>query len=546
MTLYDKNQNQIKITSNSLAGGGEGEIFMYPNSKTKVIKVYHQPRSKDFEKTLKQLATLSDFFIKPTEMFYTNKGELAGFAMKFVNFNKYFLLNNLFNKGFCSKNNITISLKEEVLNKIKTAVLECHQKSLIIGDLNQYNIFFNLKGEVLFIDVDSYSVKGSVKTDVLIEDIRDFTQANISETSDAYAYSVLSFWILTFCHPFKWTVPGNTETLEKRVLLGKSFLSNIPNIKIPALYQEPTPTLKPQFVEIFNNKRRFFIDIQANTAPKPLTIQVSVAQNLTSKDVTIQYIDEGTELKVASNRVALKRGTDWKLFNTENKGALIPGILVTAEDIFLGKNRHCVLKEGQIFGDSAIKQGQPLQYNAEDCSYFFQNEQLFILNSSEDCCYIYQIDNQMAGVDCLRHVIFTQSFIIRSAIMQNFGIKKVVIRLQNKTMSLINIPFTTKDVILHDNYFCAEYIENGKTLTSIFKVNNLNAQHILQTDNLVDFTVSGDMIMVPADGEIRIYKDGVLIMNLIVPICTKNANLHFSFAGILLFDNNKLYLLNKK
>jgi hypothetical protein len=69
---------------------------------------------------------------------------------------------------------------------------------------------------------------------------------------------------------------------------------------------------------------------------------------------------------------------------------------------------------------------------------------------------------------------------------------------------------------------------------------------VLDTENLVNFTNKDDILFVPCDGEIKVYNKAILLETIPLSVCTKFTSLYFTNAGIVVYENNKLYLINKK
>ena len=46
-----------------------------------------------------------------------------------------------------------------MLKNLTKELQALHSLGIVIGDLNQYNLFFSKKAEILFVDVDSYQTK---------------------------------------------------------------------------------------------------------------------------------------------------------------------------------------------------------------------------------------------------------------------------------------------------------------------------------------------------------------------------------------------------
>ena len=122
INLKDNNGQLITITSQPIKSGGEGSIYVHPNKPNEVIKIYHTPKDYYYLDKLKKLSMLSNSFVKPKDTFVENK-KVIGFTMDFVDFNNYFLFNKLFNKSFCSQNNIDFNFKISILKLSKFIVI---------------------------------------------------------------------------------------------------------------------------------------------------------------------------------------------------------------------------------------------------------------------------------------------------------------------------------------------------------------------------------------------------------------------------------------
>ena len=107
-------------TNKQIASGGEGAIYIHPDNKSKVVKIYHNSRTTDFGKSLKSLNALDGkFFVKPEEILYDNKNQVAGFVMRYIDLNKFFVLKKLTAKSFCLQNGFDRKFKFGVFTSFK-------------------------------------------------------------------------------------------------------------------------------------------------------------------------------------------------------------------------------------------------------------------------------------------------------------------------------------------------------------------------------------------------------------------------------------------
>lgn len=227
MQLFDKKGSSVLNVdvSKAFASGGEGSICEHPIKKAEVIKVYHKPRGTELEKSLLELNKLDDSFVKPKTIYYTQRGEVAGFTMDLIDSSKYVILKKVFNTTYCLQHGYDWNVKLKICENLKRAVELAHYHGIYIGDLNPYNILVDNTGKVLLLDVDSYGTSPKPHNGVLLDDIRDWIQhPKINKTTDLYSYDVLVFWMLTFLHPFRGEYPI-CKTLEERVCKKPDWLN---------------------------------------------------------------------------------------------------------------------------------------------------------------------------------------------------------------------------------------------------------------------------------------------------------------------------------
>jgi hypothetical protein len=528
----------INLTNcKEIAAGGEGKILEHPTSKKKVVKVYHSPRNKDFAKHLAALSTLdSKSFVCPQEIYFNNKGEVVGFDMDYVNFNDYWLFNNLFNKSFCTSNGITSDFKIKVLAQLRSALEKIHKIDVVVGDLNMYNIFVSKAGEILFVDVDSYQTPTQPHSAVLLDEIRDWTTLSINKETDAWAYDILAFWTTTFCHPFKWVVPGNNESLEQRVKNHKSYLSPIPGIKTPALYQPPTGEVEKQFRDIFGG-RRYMVDFSGSYTP----VSTVINQQIHSTSLEIREIANNiTHINACNNYIAIRKADGkWGLMET-----LIPRVtrVITEErcdQLFPSNSNNYIYVKGNILYGSKgehIEFVQPI--------FYYNNGSLVAFDYGSDQQKNIDIENQAFGLSYTMTNVFTKSIIVRDAPIQNFGAKKFLNIPTGNKYSLIEVSKDVENAVYVNSYAGLEIKRKTKVEYVIAAANNILNGFFL--DHFSHFAVKNNLIFVPENGYIDVYQNGSVITKLDCSMCTTDSKLYSTGSGIVLYENNIVYLLNTK
>lgn len=523
-----------------IAAGGEGKIHEDLSAHNKVIKVYHKPRDASFQDHLEKLSSLlSDRFVKPIDIYSDNRTkQTLGFSMSYVNFNDYWLFNNLFNKGFCTANNFDKSFKFQVLTLLAEELARLHNNKIVIGDLNQYNLFFNKKGDILFVDVDSYQTTDNQHSGVLLDDIRDWTTNDINDKTDIWAYDILTFWVSTYCHPFKWVVPGNKESLEMRVRSNKSYLSKIPGIKIPALY-DPFPengNVHKQFTEIFSG-RRYMVDLDGVLIP----VSPVIKQSMVSKDLSIRKLyDNVTEVLNTNKFFSVRKGFQWKLVE-----AIVPKVtrefaVETCDELYPSDSQNYAIRLGNTLNTPTRNWNmifvQPI--------FSYNDGSLIVIDYGNDMQWNFNINNQLAGIDKTNQPVFAKSIIKRSGLIQNFGSQRYINVPSLNRYSLINIHKESKDAIYSRGYTGMEI--KGKKNTE-FRIRQEDQEYVAYFGYLPHFAVVGkNTILIPEDGYIDIYYNMQPAGRFDCSMCTRDSKLYSTLSGILLLENNTLYLLNTK
>lgn len=534
--LYNKNQT-VKLDESKLkqiAAGGEGSIL--ENGKN-VVKVYFQPRPTKFADHLQTLNSLDERFVKPLGVWYNQSGLVAGFEMEYVDLNKYWLFNNLFNKSFCNSNGIDKKFKIKVLENLKDAVEFAHSKGIVIGDLNQYNLFVKKDGSVLFCDVDSFATSIQPHSGVLIDEIRDWTTTNVNSSTDIWAYNILSFWSTTYVHPFKWVAPGNTETIEQRVRQSKSILGKIQGIKIPPLYESPDPIVVPQFEENFKG-RRYFVNFKGVQ-----TTNLVIAKQITSTSMNIrELMKDVLKVRSSGNLLSVKTKTGWFLLETKFlriTKQIDLGNSNLDDEVFPGNDKVLIIQKDKLYSVRGLEQ-EFFNYH-----YYHNGNSLMIVDYDRDLQWNYNIDNQLMGVEKTQTPVFAKSILFNGCPIQNFGKKKFLNIPVRNTYTMFEVPQGTKTALYFSGYCVVETIEKRQVKFILMKPSNHKLESGIELDYLPHFCVKNDMIFIPDDGFIGVYKDGIMITKLDCD-STRSSLLFSTNSGIIMLENQSLYLLNTK
>ena len=194
-----------------LQAGGEGMVFAL--NEQEAAKVYHQPTAAQQAKLSQWLAAqmgngLPTAVYGPQSLLHNGQGEVVGFVMRRLPgearpFKKLATPH--------AQPHLTLGQRLAALHHLHTTISALHQRGIIIGDLNDHNLFYlPHTGQVAAIDVDSYQWGGypcpvalQSFLDPNLYPIADFSQRPVfSEGSDWYAFFVLLVKTLLYAHPY--------------------------------------------------------------------------------------------------------------------------------------------------------------------------------------------------------------------------------------------------------------------------------------------------------------------------------------------------------
>lgn len=536
-----KTVDPIKLKE--IAAGGEGRVLEY--SSTEVLKVYHTPRPKAFENHLKSLMSLSKLFISPNDVWYDNT-KVAGFTMPYVDLNSYKIFSDLFNKSFCSTHKLTLQFKVSLLTKLKAGLDELHSKGIVVGDLNQYNIFFNFKGDLLFVDVDSFQTSTQPHNGVLLDDIRDWVNPAISDKTDTWSFNILSFWSTTYCHPFRWVVKGNTESLEARVKQGKSLLTSIPNVIIPKVYEPLDNDSNFQFKEIFEKHHRYPVSI--GTVVQPITMQIQVPTIAGDLNI-LELVSEVYGVYATETMLVTLRSDKWVVYNVQRPG-LVPQVQEFSTDEYIG------VYPGKTLGHFALLTKDyrlitpklpkySMQFH-DKCIFQYvstsMGSSLIVIDPYKDLQYIFDIESQYGNIGFSTNPIFYKSVVQREALIQNFGAKTYINSALQSNYFMLPVPQGVKNAHVVDRHVMVERKDRAKVVYEVYAEGKLKISY----DSFAHFCKKGTMLFLPNDGLIEAFTDSGVSTRFNLAECTKDSRLFSTGAGIVMLEANKVYLLNTK
>jgi serine/threonine protein kinase len=551
LKLYDTNGSplfQVDL-AREIDRGGEGSILPHPKDNTQVLKIYHDGITPNLtQQTWTYLNQLDKRFIKPLELFYNDAGVIIGFSMNLLD-KSFFRIAQIFTKSQCAKLGISETIKGKISKELVSVIEEAHSKNIVIGDFNPYNIFINPNGDIQILDVDSFETPALKHSGRQLDEIRDhYFLGKVSRESDYFALAVNIFRLFTYVHPYKG-VHKTWKQLEERAIKRISVLSNDADLIIPAFYEPiANKALELQFKRIFNDGERFLIQVDhVSAAKKQVIVLQTNRKNIIVKTIANAVLDLYFNETVGYIKTA---------FSTELYDCTFVGNLTST-----GKINNADYDYLWIGNKNIIR--------VKNNKLYQQNEPIINFEFPENFRFI-QIDHVVFGVDWENiYHLYPDKIINRnvswnkvpswgcgfkfenSPIQLTGGVARTHYR-NGDTFNAVKLPLNAKSLNLKGNIGVITYVENEKLKHQWCCINGLNFELCKETEEIFSFAVkqSADnaFVFVPKDGTIEILRtpDFSVVDSIDFEECTAQSQLFLTRSGLLLLENQVLYLINRK
>lgn len=546
-----------------IARGGEGIIYELDNNT--VAKIYHDgidPLNQAKFDFLKKLD--KTLFIAPQELLFDSKSKVKGFTMEYLD-NSFYPLSSLFTKSFCASHNVDKKVKLKIIENLIKAIEYAHGMKVVVGDLNCFNVMVNNSGDIKLIDTDSYQVPGFFHSGRLLDDIRDFFyQGRVDENSDFYALSILSFNMLSFTHPFKG-IHKQYMKMADRVIHKIPVFANDPDLTVPKCYEPiQDPNLMGQYRRFYMNGERFLMslsNINANLVVVAVN-QPSLVKKYEQDDLIITSVSGDIVVKnvfCTDNQMVIETESDFLIYNTKNKGYVTLSDTISKKDydkVFVGNKNIVFSKNKNLFAYNGAGKTTQITSFVLPANYIIRQYENILVVIDYDNMYKVFIDDIFGSVVKLTTVnVFGKGFQSYKSLMYNSGGKQNIFYNESgKEMSIVNLPVKIQDLYQQKNVGIIQYVEKKEIKYKFFKVKDLKL-NVSQNEisNLSDFAFRADkdgegFIFMPADDAIKIVRtqDFAEVSELKCNLVSSESTLRNTNAGLVLFDNNKVWLLNKK
>jgi len=281
-TIFINGQPLILTPAQLIQSGGEGMVFGVGET---AVKLYHRPQPAHAAKLDYLLAAglaqrLPANVLAPCALAADRQGQTIGFQMPRLPAG-YYPIKKLANLNFRKQQGLTAAAVLALFQQLHGTLAALHQLGVIVGDLNDQNIFVTPAQPLAaaWLDVDSYQI-GRYPCPVAMElfvdphlyGIGDLGQRPyFSPATDWYAYFVLLVRSLLGVHPYGG-VHKQHKTLAARAAAGISILH--PDVTYPAT-AVPAATLPASL-------RQHLRDVfeEGQRPPFPAALLIDYAQKL--------------------------------------------------------------------------------------------------------------------------------------------------------------------------------------------------------------------------------------------------------------------------
>lgn len=586
MKTYASDGQTVLIDDNAeLNRGGEGRIMLLSKPAGKVAKLYFDHICPPTEAHIKALQVLdSRYFIKPEQLLYadTNQQKVVGFIMPLLDNSQYYPLSALFSLPFCQKNGITSPQKITIAHQITDAILDAHQKGIVIGDLSGLNILIDSNsGNPRFIDVDSYQSPAHPHSGILLDEIRDYYYGgNVSIQSDLFALSVILFQLFTYAHPFKG-IHKTYTTLPERMIHRIPVFAADKQLTVPKCYMPLGDAfLQQQFESVFMYGQRTPIQFNANTAGllannntqklqlppiSQLTAGAMQITNIWQADGHEQFLDAYT----GGQYLVIKTNLQYRLYDLSIAGRARLTAAMPANDyshLWPGNQYTLALGNGQLYGffHKDMATARPLQnLHLNNNSRIVQYGNILAVVEPDFLKTVY-IDEQNAHfIRFEQQPVFGAGLHVGSnGLKQHIGSQTYLWFRTANVLAAALSPTTLQDVFVVENQALITHIDssattgtgNEKRLKHTYvNIQNLHLQSsrqdIAQPKHFAYRALNKQhgLVFEPCDDGllVRRTEDYQILQTIDCTVITDQTRLFNSTAGIIAACDDAVWLLNK-
>jgi DNA-binding helix-hairpin-helix protein with protein kinase domain len=271
MTDYFDSHGHLVRLGKKLGSGGEGAVFEVQGDARLVAKIYHRPAKETQAEKLEAMTLLATeellrFAALPiATLSQIRSGPVAGMVMPRVRDQaEIHTLYSPAHRKTHSPDKDWGFLIHVALN-VAAVFDSLHEKSIVIGDVNQGNVLVSSRGTVTLIDCDSFQVSANGRVYSCEVGVAHFTPPELQGQSfhgtvrtanhDLFGLAILIFHLLCMGrHPFagRFTGMGEPPPLEKAIEQFRyAYSRNVKTNMLPPPQTLMVPAVMPALAELF-------------------------------------------------------------------------------------------------------------------------------------------------------------------------------------------------------------------------------------------------------------------------------------------------------
>lgn len=545
---------------NEIYRGGEGRILLIDNQNSKVAKIYHTGIKPIDKKHFDELQNLDkNIFITPDELLYQNN-IVVGYTMKFAG-KDFFALASCFNKSFCKKNNCNQKVKFKIAQNLINAVKSAHKNNIVIGDLTQYNVLVDTKGNIKLIDTDSYKIPGYTHSGLLLDEIRDYLYNGIvNKNSDYFALSVLLFYLFTYTHPFKG-IHQKFKKISERMIHKIPVFADDPLLKKPKCYRAlQDDQLQNHFKRLYIDGERFLLNISGHTITTASTIRLGF-NRLQEKELLISTIADNTNILNVSIDLTggyIETNDRYMIFSSVYKGQVnrrFDVLKTEFEQVFVSGTTVLAIRDNALFKLNKVGDARELKnFHIEKNMHAHQFGNILLMIGQHQMYKLYIDEILNHSIKNQRIEIFGEGFSHHAGLVQNSGGVQRIFYNTGKDIATVKSGKNVKAVYQKENVGMVQYIENKQLINRYFKIKGLKQEFAAQaTESYSHFafmpTEKGEgFIFEPTDTGISVIRteDFQPISKMDTQNISAQTALFYTKSGIIAWEDNTVLLINKK
>jgi hypothetical protein len=364
---------------------------------------------------------------------------------------------------------------------------------------------------------------------------------------------------LTGIHPYKGNHSTYGNNLKERMINNLSILSDASkDIKIPKFYQPLSDNnVVGMFKEIFDLNKRYLISLNGKVISN-----VVFATNVVSSDKLIftTILDlQGSQIVnvICSRNFLCIETTDAMLiYNTPNKG-IITNLYktFTKTNIILSDKYVYSFKDGvlELFNTSS-KRFIPIdniKLRGSDIYLVKQYENILVIITKDDKIFKIFLDEVFSNtVKFTVQTVYSESFKKVEGLYQNIGVNTLMYYnyQDGKDLNFIMLDGNNlKDISQKDNVGIMTQVNAGKVEYQLFRVDKYGKLKYSQLPEKYPFTSNDKFIILLVDDKLSFIDKDTLQEAVSFDLNIQgNHNLLTTNAGIVLYNNTKVLIINSK